>query len=81
MRAWILVKSIRARHLTLEDALAALDKVRRRVIHADRAIREPRILELAVTSHSSAYDSEYVALAEMRYTKLVTVDQSFPQDW
>ncbi len=72
----ILAKSIRAGRIELEQAMHALTRVRKRVTTADRAISSRRVLELAIETRSSAYDCEYVALAEMLYLKLVTADRA-----
>ena len=72
----ILVKAIRARQLSVEGAMVALERAMRRVTPADRTISSRRIIELAAETSSSAYDCEYIALAEMLYLKLVTADRA-----
>jgi predicted nucleic acid-binding protein len=72
----ILVKYVRQRRITIPDAVTLLRQAWKRIIPADREIPSAQIIELAVSTQSSAYDCEYVVLAQMLHLKLVSGDKA-----
>lgn len=72
----VLVKYIRQDRMSADEAMSVLEKAWKRVTPADREIPSRRIMELAATTRSSAYDCEYVVLAEMLHLKLITGDRA-----
>lgn len=70
----VLVKSVRARTLTLDDAVRslqlALDMLSEHRVAPDPAL----VMRLAEQTGCSTYDCEYVAVAEMCDCTLVTYD-------
>jgi len=70
----VLATTMRLRGLALEDALTAFGHAGRLVVDAPTAGDTRRILGLAERSRASAYDCEYVALAESLGLTFVTGD-------
>jgi predicted nucleic acid-binding protein len=70
----VLATTMRLRGLSLEDALTAFRHATRLVIDAPAPADTGRILTLARRARASAYDCEYVALAEGLDLALVTGD-------
>jgi predicted nucleic acid-binding protein len=64
------------RLLTLEEALGALADMEHVVGRREYAVDSARVLALAQGSRCSAYDCEYVALAEALDIPLVTEDRA-----
>jgi predicted nucleic acid-binding protein len=71
----VLILSIRHRHLTLETAVEVMDKSLRLMAGREYDVASSRVLRLAATSRCSAYDCEFVALAEHLGVPLITVDK------
>lgn len=79
----VLAHYIRKQILTLSEASRIMESATRLMLGREYEIPSPRILELAAGSSCSAYDCEFVALADQLNTQLLTVDrkilQQFPQ--
>jgi predicted nucleic acid-binding protein/plasmid stability protein len=66
---------VRRRDLALEDALVIVAEAERTLAGREYAVTSHDVLRLAVRSGCSAYDCEFVALAEDLGTRLVTTDR------
>lgn len=79
----ILAGYLRRGHLTFDQALAIQLEAERLLETAEYEPNSKRVLELVQASSCSAYDCEFVALAEMLATTLVTMDakliKAFPK--
>jgi predicted nucleic acid-binding protein len=71
----VLLGAIRQRRLTLEDAVEAVEVAADLVRGREYAVQSADVLLLAHTSGCSAYDCEYVALAQDLGVPLVTADR------
>jgi predicted nucleic acid-binding protein len=69
-----LIRLIRARCLTLEDA-KALFKQAELKLWKECSVEADKVLEYSATSQCSPYDCEYVVLADLLGLKLVTIDE------
>ncbi|MGH7477257.1 MAG: type II toxin-antitoxin system VapC family toxin [Longimicrobiales bacterium] len=65
---------VRRRGLGLDSALEAYSRADRLLHEKEHLLAAERVLELALESGSTAYDCEYVALAEALATRLVSFD-------
>lgn len=78
-----LAMHLRAGHINLNDAEVALQIGLSCLLGGERPVSDHAVLGLVSNSRCSAYDCEYVALAETLGTILVTEDQAllraFPQ--
>jgi predicted nucleic acid-binding protein len=70
----ILATSVRTRRLTLDQALAAWKQAVRLVAETALDVDCEHVLKLSAQSGASAYDCEYVALAQVLALRLVTAD-------
>lgn len=70
----VLATTMRVKGLRYEDALGAWARARELVVDVPTPADTPRILRLAVEARASAYDCEYVALAEALAIPFVTSD-------
>lgn len=75
-----LAKYIQHRGMTIESALLSLRSAEE-VIGNSYDVSSERALELAARSKCSAYDCEYVALAEDLGVKLVTTDKELLREF
>ena len=75
-----LVKYIQHRGMTIESALLSLRSAEE-VVGNSYDVSSERVLELAARSKCSAYDCEYVALAEDLEVKLVTTDKQLLREF
>lgn len=79
----LLAGYLRRKTLTLEQALAVLDEAEGLVAGHEFEVDSRKVLELVRDSNCSAYDCEFVALAENLGAKLMTMDrkvlQAFPR--
>jgi predicted nucleic acid-binding protein len=66
---------VRRRDLALEDALVIVAEAERILAGREYAVASHDVLRLAARSGCSAYDCEFVALAEDLGTRLVTTDR------
>jgi predicted nucleic acid-binding protein len=66
---------IRNRHLTLEAAQRIMAEALGLMVGAEQEVNSLRVLELTAASGCSAYDCEFVALAQDLGVRLVTVDK------
>ena len=70
-----LTKYIRYAGMSLEAALVALRSAEEAIGGREYSVSSERILELAVQTGCTAYDCEYVALAQELGVPLVTADK------
>jgi predicted nucleic acid-binding protein len=71
----VLALYLRKEYLTLEDAIGLMDAGDQVMKGGEFEVRSNDVLKLASTSHCSAYDCEFVALAKDLGVPLVTTDQ------
>lgn len=71
----ILATSVRTKRLTMGQALAGWEQAARLVVETGLDPDCARVLQLSVQSGASAYDCEYVALAQSLSVPLVTADE------
>lgn len=71
----VLTLSIRGRHLTLAEAQEIMEESLGMMAGHEHAVRSSYVLRLAAESGCSAYDCEFVALAQDLKLPLLTVDQ------
>jgi len=71
----VLVKYIRNRWLSLEDAAQVMDEAITLMRDREFEVSSLQVLSLAALSNCSAYDCEFVALARALEVPLVTVDR------
>jgi predicted nucleic acid-binding protein len=62
--------------INLDEALEAVEEAEQLIAGQEFELASPRVLRLAVTSGSSAYDCEFVALARDLDLPLVTSDRA-----
>jgi predicted nucleic acid-binding protein len=87
----ILINYIRHNLLTIEQAQIVMDKAHDLMHEQEHLVSSARLLELAASSRCTAYDCEYVALAQQFGLPLITFDKAivenfptvaiFPQDF
>ena len=65
---------IRSQRIQATDALDLISRVEMVFSSRTRGVSSVKVMELAIASGCSAYDAEYVALAQMLKVKLVTQD-------
>lgn len=70
----VVVGALRKRRITRDNALAAIDGAERQMDGNERMVDSRDVLRLAVLSGCTAYDCEYVALAEAAGVALITND-------
>lgn len=70
----VLVGEVRGRRLSRSEALHVLDAVDEALQDRQLDVESARVLDLAFSSGCSAYDCEFVALAEALDVVLVTTD-------
>jgi len=75
----ILTNYIRHNLLTLEQAQVVVDKAHELMHEREHFVSSTRVLELAASSRCTAYDCEYVALAQQFGLSLVTFDRAIVQ--
>ena len=71
----ILLGFVRRNHLHKKDAIELAVRVELVFSQRTKGISSAEVMDLACISGCSAYDAEYVALAEMMGVKLVTNDK------
>ena len=70
----VLVGAIRRKMISRETALAAMDGAEHQMEGREQLVDSRDVLRLAALSRCSAYDCEYVALAEANGVPLITND-------
>ena len=70
-----LATQVRRGDLVLADALAMADRAERRMVGREFRVASTMVLSLAATSGCTAYDCEFVALAQGLGVRLVTDDR------
>ncbi|HEV8304875.1 MAG TPA: type II toxin-antitoxin system VapC family toxin [Gemmatimonadales bacterium] len=79
----VLAQYLRAKHLTLPDALAVMDEAAGVLAGGEHEVGSRAVFLLVASSRCSAYDCEFVALARAAGVPLVTVDReilrAFPE--
>ncbi len=78
---YVLTLYLRKGLLTLEDALQIMDEASRLLAGREFAVPSLAVLTLASQSALSAYDCEFVALAQDLGVPLVTVDRQILRDF
>ncbi len=76
-----LAGSIRRRSLTAEEAIAIADLAEAMLNQKEFTISTSAVLQLVSRSHCSAYDCEFVALANAEGVRLLTVDRQILQEF
>lgn len=71
----VLAFYVRKRRIHLDDAIALMQEAEVLMQGREFEVESARVLELAESSKCSAYDCEYVTLAERLGVKLVTSDR------
>jgi predicted nucleic acid-binding protein len=77
----VLAVAMRRGHVTLADALDVMDAATTLLAGGEFAVPSPAVLRLSARSRCSAYDCEYVALAEELGLPLVTADRDILRDF
>jgi len=72
----VLVLSLRRKLIGMDEALEAVERAERLVEGQEFEVESSRVLSLAATSGCSAYDCEFVALAQILGVFLVTSDRA-----
>ena len=79
----VLAFYLRQRYLSLEDARTIMQEAELLLQGREYGVSSPRVLDLAAASRCSAYDCEFVALAQDLDVPLVTADKkvltAFPE--
>ena len=70
-----LIGLVRAHALQLDDALTMIDEAERWLTGREYSVLSRQVLTLATRSGCSAYDCEFVALAQDLEVPLVTIDR------
>lgn len=70
----VIVGALRRKAISREGAMAAIDGAERQMDGNEQMVDSRAVLRLAMQSHCSAYDCEYVALAEATGVPLITND-------
>jgi predicted nucleic acid-binding protein len=71
----VLAHFIRRKYLVLEDALQIMDEAMNLMDSQEYEVASPQVLDLVTQSTCSAYDCEYVALAQDLGVPLITADK------
>jgi predicted nucleic acid-binding protein len=71
----VLTQYVRHRSMTITEALTIVEYAEELISEVETPTHSPRILRLAYASGCSAYDCEYVALAQDIGTVLITFDR------
>ena len=71
-----LLQHLRTDRLPLPQAFIAIDRAQQMLAGAEEQVDPRHVIELALTSGRSAYDCEYVAVAENLGTRVVTSDRA-----
>ncbi len=75
----VLVKTVRAGILAMDDAAAIAREAERLLIDAEYAVLTEEVVRLAIEKGCSAYDAEFVALARDLGVRFVTLDAALPK--
>jgi len=70
----VVVGALRRKRISRETAVAAIDGAERQMDGNERMVDSHAVLRLAIQSGCTAYDCEYVALAEATGVALITND-------
>ena len=71
----VLLRYLRNNDLSVKDAVEKMDEAERIIGQNEYAVSSSRVIELAFASGCTAYDCEFVALAEQLRVKLITSDK------
>ena len=77
----VLVGQVRTRGLDLAAAEACMDLATEILAPAEQDVPSHRVLRLAMASGCSAYDCEFVALAQLLAVTLVTFDRALLREF
>lgn len=66
---------LRRKEMTLDDACTTMDKAKRTVQGREFEVRSDRVLKLSEASGCTAYDCEFVSVAQSLDIPLVTADR------
>jgi predicted nucleic acid-binding protein len=70
-----LIKMIRAKSLSLDEAKTRFKQAELQ-LYRECSVQGDKVLEYSAKSQSSAYDCEYVVLADLLGLKLITTDEA-----
>ena len=70
----VLVTLVREKHITSETASEALRRIEKHVMAGLREVSMKAVLELAIQRNISAYDAQFIVLADLLGIYLVTED-------
>jgi predicted nucleic acid-binding protein len=65
---------VKARQLRFDEAIAALDSTSRKIANGLRSAMQAQVLRSAIQYDISAYDAQYIAVAEQMGIPCVTAD-------
>lgn len=71
----VLAGEIRRKGMSVADAMRAMDRASKSLLGGEHAVDDEAVLDLLAQSQCSAYDCEFVALADALETVLVTEDK------
>ena len=77
----IVALAIRKKALTINAALEIVRRAEANFEHSEFAVSSEAVLQLVATSNCTAYDCEFVALAETEGVQLVTADRQILQEF
>ena len=77
----IVALAIRKKALTINAALEIVRKAEASFEHSEFAVSSDAVLQLVARSNCTAYDCEFVALADAEGVRLVTADRQMLQEF
>jgi predicted nucleic acid-binding protein len=77
----VLAEALRQKLITIDVAHEIIDNAESHFANRDFAVSSSAVLNLVASSTCSAYDCEFVALAEEQRVQLVTLDRQILRDF